>query len=140
MSIIDRARIIRHQIEHMAESLSDETALDYTELFAEWKEDTDYATGDRKRYDGKLYKCRQPHHSQAHYPPTLVPALWEEVAEPGQGDTPDNPIPYNNNMELIDGKYYSQFDVVYHCIRSTGVAVYNNLADLVGIYVEVYVP
>ena len=40
---------------------------------------------------------------------------------------------------LFEGKYYSQFDVVYICTRSTGVAVYNNLADLVGLYVEVYV-
>lgn len=50
----------------------------------------------------------------------------------------DNPIPYNNNMELFEGKYYIQNGVTYICIRSTGTAVYNNLADLVGLYVEVY--
>ena len=40
-------------------------------------------------------------------------------------------------MELIEGKYYSQNGVVYLCTRSTGQAVYHNLSDLVGIYVQV---
>ena len=41
------------------------------------------------------------------------------------------------DMELFNGKYYSQSGVVYHCFRDTGTPVYNNLADLVGLYVEV---
>ena len=40
-------------------------------------------------------------------------------------------------MELVEGLYYSQNGVTYLCIRSTGVPVYNNLADLVHLYVEV---
>lgn len=32
--------------------------------------------------------------------------------------------------------YYTQDDLTYLCIRSTGVPVYNDLAELVGIYVE----
>ena len=84
---------------------------------------------------------RQTHTSSEIYPPGSpgTEALYAEVEEPGQGDTPDNPIPYNNNMELIEGKYYEQFSVVYICTRSTGVPVYNNLADLVGIYVDIWV-
>lgn len=121
-------------------SLSDGDALDAMELFPLWMPDTEYTLGARLRYGEKLYRVRQAHTSMAIYPPgaTGTEALYAEVERPGQGDTPDNPIPYNNNMELFEGKYYSQFDVVYHCIRSTEIAVFNNLADLVGIYVEVY--
>ena len=129
---------LRSLIIKASASLSDTDALQAVELFDEWKPDTDYERGDRRRYEGVLYKARQAHTSQEIYPPDITPALWEEVAEPGQGDTPDNPIPYNNNMELFEGKYYSQYDVVYICTRSTGTAVYNDLADLVHIYVEVY--
>lgn len=129
---------LRQLIIKASASLSDTDALQAVELFDEWKPDTDYERGDRRRYEGVLYKARQAHTSQAIYPPSITPALWEEVAEPGQGDTPDNPIPYNNNMELFEGKYYSQYDVVYICTRSTSTAVYNDLADLVHIYVEVY--
>ena len=40
-------------------------------------------------------------------------------------------------MALENGKYYTQNDVMYLCTRDTANAVYNNLADLVGVYVEV---
>lgn len=134
----EHALKLRELIVKASEILSDSDALQGIELFDEWKPETEYKQNKRLRYEGVLYKVRQRHTSLAIYPPPIAPALYEEVAEPGQGDTPENPIPYNNNMELFEGKYYSQSGVVYHCTRSTGTAVYNNLADLVGIYVEVW--
>lgn len=129
---------LRRLIVRATESLSDDDALKAMELFDSWQPDTEYKIGKRLRYAGKLYRVRQAHTSQVQYPPTIVPALYEEVAEPGQGDTPDNPIPYNNNMALEEGKYYSQYGVVYICFRDTGVAVYNDLSALVDLYVRVY--
>lgn len=119
-------------------NLTDSEAFDVAELFPMWKVEHEYAVGDRVQYEGKLYKCIQAHTSQADWIPTTAYSLWAAVEEPGQGDTPDNPIPYSGNMELFEGKYYSQFEVVYICFRSTGIPVYNNLADLVGLYVNVY--
>lgn len=134
----EKAYALRELIEKAATSLPDEDALEAVELFPAWTVDTDYTKKDfRFRYGNKLYKVLQPHTSQVNWLPDSTPSLYAEVEKPGQGDTPNNPIPYNNNMELIETKYYSQFDVVYRCIRSTGIPVYNNLADLVGIYVEV---
>ncbi len=120
----------------LRESASDENALASKELYPFWEPDTEYKVDDRLYYNGKLYKVRQNHTSQDIYPPSIdTAALYTEITfEPG---TRDHPIPYSNNMELEEGKYYSQSEVVYLCIRSTGVPVYNNLADLVGIYVEV---
>lgn len=132
------ARKLRKMIEKTAVTLTDSEAFDVAELFPMWKTDTAYQTGDRVQYEGKLYKCLQAHTSQADWIPTTAYSLWAAVEEPGQGDTPDNPIPYSGNMELFEGKYYSQFEVVYICFRSTGIPVYNNLADLVGLYVNVY--
>lgn len=132
------ARKLRELIVKVSAFLTDTDALQGIELFDEWKADTDYEEDKRLRYQSVLYKVKQAHKSQSDWTPDIATSLYEEVAEPGQGDTPDNPIPYNNNMELVEGKYYSQFDVVYICFRSTGVAVYNNLADLVGLYVNVY--
>lgn len=63
-------------------------------------------------------------------------SLYTEVTESHAG-TKEDPIPYGNNMELEEGKYYSQDGVTYICTRDTGIPVYNPLADLVGIYVEV---
>lgn len=49
----------------------------------------------------------------------------------------ENPIKYNNSMELKNGKYYTQNGVIYLCNRSTGIPVYQDLEDLVDIYVQV---
>ena len=137
-----RAYQLRELIVKASASLNDTDALDGIELFDYWEPDKDYKMDKRLRYgedDVRLYRVKQDHRSSAVYPPSIYTAsLYEEVERPGQGDTPDNPIPYNNNMELIKDKYYSQFDVIYICIRDSVVPVYNNLADLINIYVEVY--
>ena len=94
-------------------------------------------TGTRVQYQGKLWECRQDHNIASHFSPSLATAsLWKEVTEEGADvGTIDNPIPYEGNMELEEGRYYSQDGVVYLCTRSTGAPVYNALKDLVGIYV-----
>lgn len=135
----DKARSLRPFIEKAATSLDDTDALDAVELFEHWAVDTAYALDVRVSYENKLYKCVQAHTSQADWTPPDTPALWTEVAKPGQGDTPDNPIHYSGNMKLIKDKYYSQNSVVYICTRDTGIPVYDNLADLVGLYVDVWV-
>lgn len=94
-------------------------------------------TGTRVQYYGKLWEVRQDHNIASHFAPSLATAsLWKEVTEEGADvGTLENPIPYEGNMELEEGRYYSQEGVVYLCTRSTGVPVYNALKDLVGIYV-----
>jgi len=129
---------IRELIEKASASLADDDAIAAPLLFPSWAVGVAYAVGDRVAYNGKLYKAVQAHTSQADWTPDVAVSLYTEVAASGQGDTPDNPIPYNNNMELFKDKYYSQSGVVYVCFRDTGVPVYNNLADLVGLYVTVW--
>ena len=68
--------------------------------------------------------------------PELAASLWTEINETHAG-TVDDPIPYSGNMALENGKYYSQGGVTYRCTRDTGNPVYNDLAELVGLYVEV---
>ena len=117
--------------------LDDETALEVTVLFPEWKPNTAYAVDERIRYADKLYRVVQAHTSQSDWTPDKTPALFAEVAKPGQGDSPGNPIPYSGNMALVSGKYYSQDGVTYRCTRDTVNPVYAALKDLVGLYVEV---
>lgn len=88
-------------------------------------------------YEDKLYKVKQKITTVLeNQPPSIsTAALYEEINEPAAG-TLEDPIPYNNNMKLEEGKYYSQGGVIYLCTRSTGQAVYNDLSDLVDIYVK----
>lgn len=134
----DKARYLRPIIEKASASLGDEDALEAVELFPKWAVGIECIIDSRLRHEGRLYRVRQTHTASDLYAPGSIgsEALYAEVEKPGQGDTPDNPIPYNNNMELVEGKYYSQYEVVYVCIRSTGVPVFNDLKDLVEIYVR----
>ena len=119
-------------------SLPDTDAVETPELFPTWEVGHQYKIDDRFQWDGKLYKVRQAHTSQENWSPDATPSLYAEVPKPGQGDTPDNPIPYSGNMALVNGKYYEQFDVIYVCIRDTINPVYADLSELVNLYVEVY--
>lgn len=90
-------------------------------------------------YGDDLYKVAQPTLTiQEHYIPGQgTESLYERIDETHAG-TVDDPIPYSGNMELFNGKYYIQNDVIYLCTRDSGQPLYNPLADLVGLYVEVY--
>lgn len=75
---------LREMIEKAATSLSDEDAIEVPGLFPNWKTGTAYALNDRVQYGEKLYKCVQAHTSQADWTPDATPALWTEVAKPGE--------------------------------------------------------
>ena len=88
-------------------------------------------------HGGKLWRTEQPEMTiQEHYAPGMgTESLYSEVCESHAG-TLEDPIPYNGNMALESGKYYSQDGKVYRCTRDTGNPVYNALSELVGLYVE----
>lgn len=74
----------RRMIEAAAVHLPDEEAVDSAELFPAWASDAAYEAAVRVRYGGKLYRCEQAHTSQADWTPPETPALWTEVARPGE--------------------------------------------------------
>ena len=126
---------MRQLIEQLAVTLDDETALTGVELFPIWTIDRVYAVGDKVQRNGKLWRCIQAHTSQAGWEPENAASLWTEICESHAG-TLEDPIPYNGNMALESGKYYSQNSKIYRCTRDTVNPVYNALSELVGLYVE----
>ena len=56
--------------------LDDDEAETVTILFEDWQTGVAYAVGDRRQYEGLLYRCVQAHTSQADWTPPAVPALW----------------------------------------------------------------
>ena len=130
-----KAKQLRQLIEQLAVTLDDKTALTGVELFPIWTIDRAYAVGDKVQRNGKLWRCIQAHTSQAGWEPENVASLWTEICESHAG-TLEDPIPYNGNMALESGKYYSQNSKIYRCTRDTVNPVYNALSELVGLYVE----
>ena len=126
---------LRHHIETAVQSLPDSDALDAVVLHPEWASDTDYTAGYKVQRSGRLWRCLQAHTSQVGWEPESAASLWTEICESHAG-TLEDPIPYNGNMALEIGKYYSQNNKIYRCTRDTVNPVYNALSELVGLYVE----
>ena len=126
--------MVRAQINTLA--VDDNIALRMREFYPEWASDTDYTAGYKVQYGGKLWRCVQAHTAQNGWEPENAASLWTEICESHDG-TKYDPIPYSGNMALESGKHYIQDYVIYRCTRDTINPVYNALADLVGLYVEV---
>lgn len=93
--------------------------------------------GFRFTHGGKLWEVIQPEYTiQSHYAPGVgTESLYAEVCESHAG-TEDDPIPYEGNMALENGRCYVQDYEVFRCIRDTGNPVYHPLKELLGLYVE----
>ena len=128
------AMLIKQQINTL--SVDDATAVRMTAFYPEWEKGKQYTVGYKVQYLGKLYKVIQAHTSQETWTPDITASLYERIDEVHDG-TKYDPIPYEGNMTLYNGKYYSQYGVTYLCNRDTENPVYNKLSEFIGIYVEV---
>lgn len=119
--------------------VDDNTALRMMEFYPRFESiiDKTVKQGFKFTHNGKLWATVQPELTiQAHYPPGVgMESLYAEINETHVG-TEDDPIPYDGNMKLEKGKYYTQDYTVYLCIEDTIIAVYAPLSELVGRYVE----
>lgn len=129
--------VSRMMIHQQVNSLTvdDGTALRMKDFYPEWKEGIVCELGQKFNRNGKLWRVRQAHTAQVGWEPESAASLWEQINEVYEG-TVDDPIPYDGNMALEQGKYYIQDDVIYLCSRDTVNPVYQPLKELVGIYVE----
>ena len=138
---LSEAKTYRAAIEAGANAVerSDLDALAVKDIYPAWKNligqtvNVDF----KLTYDGKLYKVIQAHTVQSDWIPGVGTESLYTVIDEGHAGTLDDPIPYDGNMELTEGLYYTQDGIVYLCTRSTGQPVYHALSELVGLYVEV---
>ena len=117
---------------------TDEEALDNIELFPTWqsKLGVQVSQGERLYFDDKLFKVLQTHTPQEDWRPDTTTSLYVQVIVESDAGTIDNPIPFELNMELVEGKYYTENGIKYLCVRALAQSVWH-LADLVGNYVEI---
>ena len=100
MSYLENAKALRSAMDGVGAVLTDEQAATYKLLYPKWSGNgVAYVTGDRRQYDGSLYKCLQAHTSQDGWTPTAAPSLWSKVLIPDPGtihewEQPDSTNPY----------------------------------------------
>jgi hypothetical protein len=110
------------------------TALRMKEFYPQWKSLFNYNIGYKVQYNNKLWEVVQAHTSQLGWEPEAASALWKQIDEIHTGELTD-PIPYNGNMALENGKYYIQDNEIYLCNRNTEIPVYSKLSELENLYV-----
>lgn len=124
-----------------AQSLDDVQALTVKAIYPQWQEVIGQTAkqGFKFLYSDVIYKVIQPDGltiQEQYIPGEGTESLYAVINETNAG-TQEDPIPYNGNMALENGKYYSQDGAIYLCNRDTEIPVYQDLKDLVNIYVTV---
>ncbi len=66
--------------------LTDDQAASVSALHEDWAPGTPYAAGDRRLYEGRLYRCIQDHVSNESWTPMAAPSLWALVLPGQSGD------------------------------------------------------
>ena len=119
-------------------SITDNEALSLTDMYPAFDEviGKPLAAGFKLQYGGKLYKVIQAHTAQADWKPSETPALFGMVTESHAG-TLEDPIPYVRMMVLEQGKYYSQYGVIYKCVTGSIVGYDADLTDLLSLLEKV---
>ena len=119
----------------MSDSAEDQTAARAVELYPSWAVGLTVAVGDRLQHGGKLYKVIQAHTTQADWTPDVAVSLFEVIDVEHSG-TAEDPIPWAVNMQCYNGKYYTFDNVLYLCIRDSGIALAYTPDQLLGNYFE----
>lgn len=140
MTALEQAQEIRNAMDSAGAVLTDEQALSCKAIYKQWKDllGVTVKKGYRFLYDRDLYRTEQPEYTfvKQYIPGSMgTESLFSHIDEAHAG-TLEDPIPYETNMEIFEGKYYIQYDVVYLCIRDSGQPLYHDLSALVGHYVE----
>lgn len=118
--------------------ISNNEALEYMAIIYSWDKylDKELTEGMVVIYDDKPWRVRQTHTALSIYPPSLDTASLYEAIDKEHEGTLEDPIPYTPPMEIFEGKYYTQENSIYKCIRDSDVSLSHNLSDLIGIYVN----
>ena len=85
-------------------SATDEQALAAPALYPTWKEEVEYAVGDRVLYNDVLYKVLTAHTSQATWTPDVSASLFAKVLIPDPEVIPEWEQPNSTNTYKIGDK------------------------------------
>ena len=71
---------MRRLMKPYIEVVEDEVAVTVPALFDPWENDIDVVADERRYFGGRVWKCLQPHHTQADWTPDVAVSLWVEVS------------------------------------------------------------
>lgn len=133
-TIIDNEEL-QTAISYTVANIPDQQALDCISIFPTWESyiGKSMPEGVRTQYEGKIYKSRQEIPTVlANQPPGIETAALYVVIDQDHAGTLEDPIPYDQMMEVFAGKYYLEDGIIYICNRDSGQPLYATCASLAG--------
>lgn len=117
---LEAAKPVRDVMDQAGMMLTDEQAATVPTLYRAWENGIDYAVGERRQYEGTLYRCLQAHTAQEAWNPADAPSLWTKVLIPDPTVIPEWEQPDSTNG-------YSKNDKVTHNGKTWISLVDNNV-------------
>lgn len=132
--------LVKRQINTLG--VDDSTALRMKLYYPTWEElsaanFTAERQGFRFTYGDNLYKTISP---KQQFLPNWIPgrgteSVFERIDETHEG-TEYDPIPYEVNMEVFKGKYYTEDGILYLCTKDSEQPLQHSASELTGQYFE----
>lgn len=98
MNFLEKAKVIRTQLDTLTTEMTDEQALQSSALFREWNGNgIVYEVGQRVTYNDILYKVLQSHTSQVNWTPDVATSLYTKVLIPDENIIPEWEQPDSTN-------------------------------------------
>lgn len=141
----EEAIAYRRAILKGAPVLDDQDALTAPLIFPRWDSFEVFTAEDVENGlrvvgdDQKLYRVISAHTRQDDWKPSIQPTLFELVEGQEHVGTVEDPVPAAVGLRYYKGKYYSESDALYLCIRQDtkdGTVLYYMPSQLVGNYFE----
>lgn len=129
--------LIKMAVKQAREIKDDQEALELKILYKQWSKQLgkELQVGEYIQYEDKLYRVLQTHVAQESWKPNVTESLFVAIDKEHSG-TKDDPIPWSSNMECFNGKYYVEDEILYLCIRNSGIALHCKASEVVGNYFE----
>lgn len=101
---LEAAKPVRAVMDAAGAMLTDEQAATVPTLYRAWENGIDYAVGERRLYNGTLYRCLQAHTAQDGWNPADAPSLWAKVLIPDENVIPEWEQPDSTNPYMTGDK------------------------------------
>ena len=130
--------LVKMAIKQARQITDDQEALAVKCLYKNWSKQIgrELVVGEYVQHGDRLYRVLTTHVAQANWEPGVGTESLFVIVDKTHAGTKEDSIPWNNNMECEEGKYYSEDGVIYLCIRTSGIALQCKIVDVLGNYFQ----
>ena len=130
--------IVKMAIKQARQITDDQEALAVKCLYKNWSKQLgrELTVGEYVQHGDRLYRVLTTHVAQANWEPGVGTESLFVIVDKTHAGTIDDSIPWSNNMECEEGKYYSEDGVIYLCVRASGIALQCKIVDVLGNYFQ----